>query len=589
MPPFRFSLLLLLLALLSCESDAVEEQSYATDNLVAFSQLYGYVRFFHPSTAAAELDWDKFAAYGSERVAGAQTPDELAAELQRLFQPVAPSLVVGREGTVDTTSVLPLAANTDYTFWQHRGVDLGLDRNGGAYESKRVHVRGGVLRDSLFDAVPERSVLIKPLARNLVCRLQLVLPTETGEKNENSASLAELKSAMADFTFGPDSLGTRLANVIITYNVFQHFYPYFDVVEVDWPGELREALTRSLADSTRADHLTTLRRMTAPLADGHLQVRAPYAPYYPPIYWEWINDTLTVTRVADTTLPIRVGQVVTGVEGMSVEASFDSLRQTISAGTRGWRDYRSQRASLEGEKDTPITIEVEGTTDTLYRDVIPNQYYPLTKIDQPAHRSYPSGIAYVNLDLISMDDLRALFPELQRANGLIFDLRGYPNGNHELIPHLLPQADTTSAWMQIPQFVYPDREPPITYSERNWIDFMQPRQPFLGDKPVVFLTDGRAVSYAESYLGFIDNYNLATIVGQPTAGANGNVNILQLPGDIWITFTGMRVTKHDGSQLHGVGITPDVFVKRSVRGVTQGRDEILEAGLQRLRSQLLSE
>ena len=162
MPAIRFSLLVLVLALLSCDSDAVEEQNYATDNLVAFSQLYGYVRFFHPSTAAAELDWDKFATYGSERVAGAQTHDDLAAELQRLFQPVAPSLVVGREGTVDTTSTLPLAANTDYTFWQHRGVDLGLDRDGGVYESKRVHWRGGVLRDSLFDAVPERSVLIKP-------------------------------------------------------------------------------------------------------------------------------------------------------------------------------------------------------------------------------------------------------------------------------------------------------------------------------------------------------------------------------------------------------------------------------------------
>ena len=53
MPAIRSSLLLFVLALLACDSDAVEEQNYATENLVAFSQLYGYVRFFHPSTAAA--------------------------------------------------------------------------------------------------------------------------------------------------------------------------------------------------------------------------------------------------------------------------------------------------------------------------------------------------------------------------------------------------------------------------------------------------------------------------------------------------------------------------------------------------------
>ena len=36
---------------------------------------------------------------------------------------------------------------------------------------------------------------------------------------------------------------TRLAGVITTWNVFQHFYPYMDHFEIDMPGELRRALT----------------------------------------------------------------------------------------------------------------------------------------------------------------------------------------------------------------------------------------------------------------------------------------------------------------------------------------------------------
>ena len=31
---------------------------------------------------------------------------------------------------------------------------------------------------------------------------------------------------------------TRLAAVALAWNVLQHFYPYFDVVQTDWPGAL---------------------------------------------------------------------------------------------------------------------------------------------------------------------------------------------------------------------------------------------------------------------------------------------------------------------------------------------------------------
>ena len=50
---------------------------------------------------------------------------------------------------------------------------------------------------------------------------------------------------------------------------------------------------------------------------------------------------------------------------------------------------------------------------------------------------------------------------------------------------------------------------------------------------------------------------LATIIGGPTAGTNGNIVTFTTPGGFAITFTGMRVTGHDGrAQHHMVGIAP---------------------------------
>ena len=95
-----------------------------------------------------------------------------------------------------------------------------------------------------------------------------------------------------------------------------------------------------------------------------------------------------------------------------------------------------------------------------------------------------------------------------------------------------------------------------------------------------FLTDGRAISYGETCLGIIEHYKLAAIVGSPTAGTNGNVNPFTLPGGYRVFWTGMKVLKHDGSRHHGVGIQPTVPVARTIKGVAQGRDEVLERALE---------
>jgi hypothetical protein len=47
---------------------------------------------------------------------------------------------------------------------------------------------------------------------------------------------------------------------------------------------------------------------------------------------------------------------------------------------------------------------------------------------------------------------------------------------------------------------------------------------------MAFLTDGRAISGAETYMGIIEHYKLGAIIGE-AAGTNGNVNPFVLPAD----------------------------------------------------------
>jgi hypothetical protein len=175
-----------------------------------------------------------------------------------------------------------------------------------------------------------------------------------------------------------------------------------------------------------------------------------------------------------------------------------------------------------------------------------------------------------------MPEVAPKLADVAAARGVVFDVRGYPtDAGFGILPHLL-DAPETDRWMHVAKIVGP------FYETAGWLDVgwdMKPASPRIAGK-VVFLTDGGAISYAESVMGYVADRKLGTIVGTTTAGTNGNVASFPTPGGFDVGFTGMRVTRHDGhSPHHLVGVTPDVAVAPTLAGLRAGRDEVLERGL----------
>jgi C-terminal processing protease CtpA/Prc len=188
-----------------------------------------------------------------------------------------------------------------------------------------------------------------------------------------------------------------------------------------------------------------------------------------------------------------------------------------------------------------------------------------------------NDIYYIDLTRIFIKEVKDIIDKLAEAKGIVFDLRGYPKSINEILCHLTDIPLTSVKW-NIPQIIYPDRENLVGY-DTSGIWNLEPLKPKLNGK-IVFITNGRAISYAESVMGIVEAFKLGTIVGEPTAGTNGNVNPITLPGEYNIRFTGMKVLKHDGTPHHGVGIKPNVPVNRTIKGIREKRDEFLEKALE---------
>jgi C-terminal processing protease CtpA/Prc len=71
-----------------------------------------------------------------------------------------------------------------------------------------------------------------------------------------------------------------------------------------------------------------------------------------------------------------------------------------------------------------------------------------------------------------------------------------------------------------------------------------------------------------------------TSIGSQTAGADGNVTTIVFPGSYKVWMTGLGIYYPDGRPTQRVGIVPDIEVKPTIKGITEGRDEVLERAIE---------
>ncbi len=387
------------------------------------------------------------------------------------------------------------------------------------------------------------------------------------------------------FASGNDR-ATRLAGAIIGWNVFQHFYPYFDVVETDWTEVLETSLREAAVAKDEVEHLFGLRRLVAKLHDGHGNVRheAYSQSHALPVIWAWVQGQLVITAVTgEAAKVLRPGDVVRALDRRPVADWVAELSPQISAAAPQWRQWRLLGDLRSGTSAGPVALAVS------YLGAGPERAVTLRRIERgkesDAEETRPEpiatlepGIMYIDYERATMDDIRAAAAELAKARGIVIDARGYPRNGWVAIEHLIDRPVDSARWL-VPIQTRPDRlEMKMSFS--NWS--LSPKAPRFRGK-IAFLIDGRAISAAETYLGIVEHYKLGAIVGEATAGTNGNINPFTAPGGYTMWWTGMRVLKHDGSQHHGIGILPTIPAARTIAGVAAGRDELLERGIEAVR------
>lgn len=749
---------------IACQSDTnrnEQDSEKRVQNLETFARLYGYARWFHPSDEAQEIDWDKFAILGVQKVENIKSNAALRDTLYRLFSPIVQGLQIydaGKPQVFNSEILVSPDPNAKIVTWQHSGVYLsdksynyksmrtnrsesnisngnttvakyisetsqlngkeikfsgyfkcgkghakifikysenrhyynnqevlieskewekyeialtiprrtteiiyGFEadghgevwaddfelsvNNGGKWEladtlnmgfesgktenkmeptmdwqTSMVHHIAQITDENphsgnyclkinytgkMFDYMPQLGETTKELiGNNLICVVPLALQTNGSATYPKAdiVSLNRLKSDLScistDRVFNPHA---NLASIVITWNVFQHFFPYFDVIDTDWNKVLGETLKNTLANKRQKDFFMTLRKMIAQTDDGHGNVNSEYM-YCLPVRFEVIENKIVITASEDTNL--KRGDIIHKINEKPALEVLNEEEKMIS-GSPQLRRYRTLNILAAKLDSDPVTNKEKpessfsssgykpvpsGTSLIIERDGkeqkvsvtnsrIGNIYF--NPIDERKYSSetiieIEPEVYYVNMANCTVDNFEAKKATLANAKAVIYDQRrSYKLTFFEIIPHLI-EKQVTSAWWNVPQTVYPNHKR-VEFSKSNWN--IEPKQPFFKSKSIIINTPS-IMSSGETTMGIIDHYNLATTVGKATGGCNGNTNTINLPCGYSVIWTGMKVLKHDGSQLYLKGFEPDFPVNETIQAIREGRDEYLEKALE---------
>lgn len=383
-----------------------------------------------------------------------------------------------------------------------------------------------------------------------------------------------------------DDIGMRLLALYRYWNAVEYFFPYRYLIN-DWRRTLSDYIPVMISADTRLKYELGLMSLITKIDDTHAglyggeQISHYFGDRSPAIGVAYIQDKWVVNRNVDSIkiLPagIKVGDVIQKVDNKPVEQIVQSRLDITSASNQSTR-YRNISWNLldTPEDSTTLTINRDGIIKKVTAKTFNKRILSIVRFadkSQPSFEKLPADIGYIYPGTMANGDVDSIMQMAAGTKGLVIDLRCYPS---EFVVFTLG-AQLTRKPVDFVKFSSIDHRTPgkIIMSKAIHLGGNNPNA-YKGR--VVVLVNEYTVSQAE-YTTMAFRATGATVIGSTTAGADGNVSRLILPGNLSTAFSGLGVYYPDGTETQQVGIVPDIYCTPTIKGIREGKDEVLERAI----------
>jgi C-terminal processing protease CtpA/Prc len=396
----------------------------------------------------------------------------------------------------------------------------------------------------------------------------------------------------------PDA-GYQLLALFRFWNMVQYFYPNRDVMPDDpanqphyWDEVLAESIPLIALASDSLSYQEELIRFIARIHDTHanlwssIAARPPMGSCYLPVDVRFVEGNPVVLRytsmTAGPTSGLMPGDVIQQLDGIAVSdlvaqwtplyadsnqaARMRDIGEYMLRGPCGAASVVVQRAdqtlSITPARMPTAALDFGAT----YTHDLPGATFQMLSPD----------VAYLKLSSVKAADSVKYIQSAAGTKGLIIDIRNYPS---EFVVFSLGSL-LVSQPVDFVRFTAGDITNPSAFHWALPLG-LTPLQPHYRGK-VVILVDEVTQSQAEYTTMAFRTAPGAIVIGSTTAGADGNVSTVLLPGGLSSYISGIGVFYPDKTPTQRVGIVPDIVVTPTLAGIQAGRDELIEEAIRQI-------
>ncbi len=398
------------------------------------------------------------------------------------------------------------------------------------------------------------------------------------------------ENAYANFET-PDA-GYRLLALFRYWNAIEYFFPYKDIITEDW----EKVLTNFIPTFVKANDALTYRlaalELIAKISDTHANLwgrdsvlTKHNGEKYTAVQVKFIEGQAVVTNYYQQTYGaasgLKIGDIVMKVNGVGVQEIIEAKLDRTPASNYPTQ-LRDIAKHLLRSNEASLTLEVKRGAETFTKKL--NTYPPKELnlyqdyVGEEMDKSYrllQADIGYVFLGRIKGNEIPDMMELFKNTKGIIIDIRNYPSDFvvFSMTKYLLPSPKDfvkfTGGEIANPgAFTWTE---PISVGEQN---------PDYYKGKVAILINEISQSQAEYTTMALRTAPQAKVIGSTTAGADGNVSRLLLPGNLRTMISGIGVFYPDGTPTQRVGIIPDIPCEPTIEGIRAGKDEVLERAIQ---------
>jgi C-terminal processing protease CtpA/Prc len=417
----------------------------------------------------------------------------------------------------------------------------------------------------------------------------------------------------------------RLLALAKILGAVDYLYPHKYLMEQSFDELLKDEILSVLESEKLEDYEFTLLVLSAALQDSHTfsfykQLSTKRAifknSWYPPFDYQVFEDGILVTEVIVPELceahDVKVGDYITSVNGLPVQKKISDLSLFLSVSNRQTLIYYlsnyidnliwnldSKEVNLEilrGIEKQNKTIPFIGSGDPNLK--LLNAYLgslPSNRVEGESLIVLKNDIAYFRINNVfrlieNVEDERidrqmdSILDLAKSKKGIIFDMRGYPDWGGFVLTYVVKsfgkKLDPYAKYYQV------NREKIGTYVLKTNPDaYYNPELKLAGSSgyagKVVIIVNPATRSMSEWNTMCLQHvFPDALTIGEQSAGADGDLKTMNLPGGYQLDFTGNAIFYPDGRKAQRIGVKIDIPVQLTRENYSKDKDEMLQKAIE---------